>query len=182
MNAKHTTTRTPASSEADARSLRETIRALVRRFSVSERADVSCCGMTVAQAATLGALEIEGPLRLGELGREMGIHPSTLTRNLRRLEEKGLVERTTESGDGRASRARLTSRGRIAAREVERQAVQFARSVLDRLPAERRADLLNGLRELLDAVHDATQSCCPGAYDHLLQPGHATATKERNDR
>ena len=32
------------------------IATLVRRFSLSERADVSCCGVTVAQAATLEAL------------------------------------------------------------------------------------------------------------------------------
>jgi len=36
-----------------ARRLLENIRALVRRFSLAERADMSCCGMTVAQAATL---------------------------------------------------------------------------------------------------------------------------------
>jgi len=38
-----------------ARRLLENIRALVRRFSLAERADMSCCGMTVAQAATLEA-------------------------------------------------------------------------------------------------------------------------------
>jgi DNA-binding MarR family transcriptional regulator len=177
-----TTGTTPSTSEADARQLCETIRALVRRFSVSERADVSCCGMTVAQAATLEALEIEGPLRLGDLGRRMGIHPSTLTRNLRRLEERGLVERTSESGDGRAARARLTERGRDAAREVERQSVQFARTVLDHLPEKRRAEVLCGVRELLDAVHDATQTCCQGAYDHLLQSGRGPAVTERKQR
>ena len=32
------------------------VRGLVRRFSISERADVACCGMTVAQAATLETL------------------------------------------------------------------------------------------------------------------------------
>ena len=37
----------------EAKRLRAAVRALVRRFSVSERADVECCGLTVAQAATL---------------------------------------------------------------------------------------------------------------------------------
>ena len=41
--------------------LRSAIRALVRRFGVAERADVACCGVTVAQAAALEALGAEGP-------------------------------------------------------------------------------------------------------------------------
>ena len=51
--------------------LTDAIRALVRRFSLAERADIACCGMTVAQAATLEALA-GGGLRLGELGRRLG--------------------------------------------------------------------------------------------------------------
>ena len=70
----------------DAARLLAGIRALVRRFSLSERADVECCGMTVAQAATLETLA-DGPMRLGDLGRRLGIQPSTLTRNLSRLED-----------------------------------------------------------------------------------------------
>jgi hypothetical protein len=45
--------RTPVS---DAAQLRALVAALVRRFSLSERADVECCGLTVAQSATLEAL------------------------------------------------------------------------------------------------------------------------------
>lgn len=169
---------TPSATEPQARELREVIRALVRRFSVSERADVSCCGMTVAQAATLETLRMEGPLRLGDLGRRLGIHPSTLTRNFRRLEERGFVERTVEDDDGRAASARLTGRGRRAARDVERQAIGFAASVLDRLPDDRRADVVAALRQLMDAVGDATERCCPGAYDHFLKPGRVRTERK----
>ena len=48
------------STEHLALALRNAIRGLVRRFSISERADVSCCGMTVAQAATLDPVELHG--------------------------------------------------------------------------------------------------------------------------
>ena len=61
----------------------------MRRFAVSERADVFCCGMTIAQAATLETLRLEGALRMGDLGRRLGIAPSTLTRNLQRLLDMG---------------------------------------------------------------------------------------------
>jgi len=145
------------------------LRALVRRFSLSERADVSCCGMTVAQAATLEVLRLEGPMRLTALGRRLGISPSTLTRNVQRLEDRELVERVPDPDDARATVARLTPGGERAAAEVERQELEGATVILERLPSERRTAVVEGLEQLLDAVRRHTESCCPGAYDHLLE-------------
>jgi DNA-binding MarR family transcriptional regulator len=147
--------------------LLESIRALVRRFSLAERADISCCGMTVAQAATLEALK-DGSLRLSELGHRLGITPSTLTRNLARLEERGLVVRETDPDDGRAQKALLSPTGRAAADEVRRQEEAFAGSVLNHLPTESVTDTLTALDQLLTAIRAATENCCPGAYDHLM--------------
>jgi DNA-binding MarR family transcriptional regulator len=155
--------------ENDARELCGAIRALVRRFSISERADVSCCGMTVAQAATLGALDADGPMRLGALGRRLGISPSTLTRNLQRLEERGLVERISDPEDARAWQARLTPGGRRAAAEVELRELRFAETILAQLPSRRRGVTLETLRDLLQATRRATEACCPGAFDHLME-------------
>lgn len=155
-------------SDDQARRLREGIRALVRRFSLAERADVGCCGMTVAQAATLEALA-DGDLRLGELGTRLGITASTLTRNLARLEERGLLERVADPGDGRAQRAALTAAGRDAAEQVRRGEEAFARSILERLPAGSAGQALEIFDQLLTAVRGATESCCPGAYDHLMR-------------
>ena len=145
------------------------VRGLVRRFSISERADVACCGMTVAQAATLDTLRAEGPLRLGDLGRRLGVSPSTLTRNLARLAERRLVARTPDPRDSRASAAALTAAGRRAAARVGRQDAAFARGVLERLDPSRRAATLDALTDLLAAVRAATEACCPGAFDHLMQ-------------
>jgi DNA-binding MarR family transcriptional regulator len=149
--------------------LQNAIAAMVRRFSLSERADVSCCGMTVAQAATLGALREEGPMRSGALGSRLGIRPSTLTRNLERLEDRGLIRRETDPEDARASRVRLTPRGRGAAKRVEAQEVRFAEAILGRLPAGRRDEVLEGVHLLLSAVRGASEACCGGAFDHLIR-------------
>jgi DNA-binding MarR family transcriptional regulator len=149
------------------------IQLLVRLFSIAERADASCCGLTVAQSATLEVLRAGGPLRLSELGRRLGITASTLTRNLERLIEARLVAREADPEDARASRVVLTPRGRAAARQVEAREQAFARSILDRLPADRRDRTLEGLAGLLGAVREATESCCPGASDHL--PGESMA-------
>jgi DNA-binding MarR family transcriptional regulator len=152
-----------------ARELLLGIRGLVRRFSVAERADVACCGVTVAQAATLETLLSEGPLRLGSLGRRLGVTPSTLSRNVERLEAAGLVRREADREDARSSRVSLTKKGRAAGRELERQEVAFAHQVLERLPPERREGVASAFQELLVAVREATEACCPGAYEHLME-------------
>jgi DNA-binding MarR family transcriptional regulator len=153
---------------ADPARLRAAIRALVRRFGVSERADVACCGVTVAQAAALEALGAPEPVRLADLGRRLGIAPSTLTRNLARLEASGLVEREQDPQDARSFRVALTAAGRRAARSLAAQEEGFARQVLDRIPAARRTAVVDSLGELLVAVRAATEDCCPGAFDHLM--------------
>ena len=162
--------RAAESADFTAARLRGAVRALVRRFAVAERADMSCCGLTVAQAAALEALA-EGPTRLSDLGRRLGIAPSTLTRNLARLEASGLVEREEDTEDGRSFRVRLSRAGRRAAAGVEAQEEAFARQVLERIPPERRAAVVDALAELLAAVRAATEGCCPGAFDHLVGEG-----------
>lgn len=158
-----------ATGNDQARELLQGLRGLVRRFSVAERADVACCGVTVAQAATLETLHREGPMRLGSLGRRLGVTPSTLSRNVERLEAAALVRRAADPEDARSARVSLTPKGRTAARELERQEVAFARQVLARLPEERRDAVSAAFHDLLVAVREATEECCPGAYEHLME-------------
>jgi len=168
--------------ETEARRLRDTIEILVRRFAIAERADVACCGMTVAQAATLEALRRDGPQRLGDLSRQLGITPSTLTRNLARLEERRLVMRDGDPRDSRASRASLTALGHEAADEVERQELGFARAVLARLEPAKRGTTVQAVEALVAAVFHATEACCPGAFSHLAPKNEPGGTRKRRTR
>lgn len=153
----------------DARRLLYHVRALVRRFAVSERADVFCCGMTIAQTATLETLRLEGPLRMGELGRRLGITPSTLTRNLQRLLDAGYLKREADGSDRRAAVVALTASGRKQADKLEAQEEWFAEEILERIPEAQRGAVVERLADLLVAVREATRSCCPeGAFDHLM--------------
>jgi DNA-binding MarR family transcriptional regulator len=135
-----------------ARFLLHGLRALVRTQQISERANVSCCGLTVAQAATLQVLHLEGPMRLGDLGRRLGIAPSTLSRNIERIEESAWVERIPDPRDGRAFVMRLTDEGRNHAEQIEAQNELFARSLLAELPADRRQRMIGGLLDLMETI------------------------------
>ena len=153
----------------DPERLQSALKILVRRFSIGERADVACCGMTVAQAATLEILDSNGGMRLGALGARLGIAPSTLSRNVARLEERGLVRRGGDDGDKRAQRAELTAAGVRAAASLRRQDRAFMAGILARLPARKRGDVVDALEELVGAVREATSACCPGAFEHLMR-------------
>jgi MarR family 2-MHQ and catechol resistance regulon transcriptional repressor len=135
-----------------ARLLLDGLRALVRTQQISERANVSCCGLTVAQAASLQVLQVEGPMRMGDLGRRLGIAPSTLSRNVERMESSGWVERIPDPSDGRALVVRLTADGRSRAQELEEQNELFAQHLLAELPTDRRERLLGGLLDLLETI------------------------------
>lgn len=155
----------PATDEA--RVLIDALRALVRTQQISERANVSCCGMTVAQAATLQVLDLDGPMRLGDLGRRLGIAPSTLSRNVERIEARGWVERVPDPDDGRAFRLRLTGEGRERAREIERQNETSMRDLLAGLPEDRRRRVLDGLLDLLQAIDRVAGPCCPDQFEPI---------------
>lgn len=169
-----------AAPRTDAQELRAAIKVLVRRFSIGERADVACCGVTVAQAAALEVLRSEGAMRLGALGTRLGITPSTLTRNLARLEQTGLVRRQPDPDDARAARVALTPAGREAADRVEETEEAFAESILQQLPEGSRDRALQALGDLLGAVRRATERCCAGAFEHLMNRPNPTrcATEE----
>ena len=78
------------------------------------------------------------------------------------------MAREADAEDGRSHRVVLTRSGRSAARALAVREEEFARQVLERVPAARRAAVVGSLGELLAAVRAATEECCPGAFDHLM--------------
>ena len=66
--------------------------------------------MTFGQRRVLGRLR-QGPLSAGALAAELGIAAPTLTRQLQKLEDGGLVTRAIDAGDRRKVVVALTSAG-----------------------------------------------------------------------
>ncbi|MCC6839238.1 MAG: MarR family transcriptional regulator [Flavobacteriales bacterium] len=88
-----------------------------------------------------------------KLGPKMGMEPHSLTRTLRNMEEKGLVQRLPDGTDGRMMRIVLTAEGKRM-RDVSKVAViRFNELVQSSIPAR---DLhtfhavMNKINELLD--------------------------------
>ncbi len=59
----------------------------------------------------LKLLTHQGPMRLSAVAQVLGLDASTVSRHARQLEDKGLLERTGDPDDGRASRVAVSEHG-----------------------------------------------------------------------
>ena len=59
----------------------------------------------------LKLLTHQGPMRLSALAQVLGLDASTVSRHARQLEDRGLLERTEDPDDGRASRVAVSEHG-----------------------------------------------------------------------
>jgi DNA-binding MarR family transcriptional regulator len=93
-----------------------------------------------------------GVSRVSELAEAMGLDASTASRHVRQLEDGGYLARTGDPGDRRASRVRLTPRGRAALdRATRARAALVDRAIAD-WPEEDRAALTTLMTRLADGL------------------------------
>jgi DNA-binding MarR family transcriptional regulator len=108
-------------------------------------------GLRLSDCSVLMVLHQLSPLNARRLSQAMGINPGTISVYVRRLVEKGLVEKRQDTQDRRTWWITLTPLGRATAEGVVAGAVQYTRDFLSSLSgSEQRA--LHGL--LLKASHD----------------------------
>ena len=103
----------------------------------------------------LHQVQANGSLRVSELAGCMGLDASTASRHVRHLEDGGYLARTGDPGDRRASRVRLTPKGRAAlARAMRARAAVVDRAIADWPDQERAAltTLMMRLAESLDRL------------------------------
>ena len=109
--------------------------------------------LTPSSAAALATIERRGPLAPSELAEIERVKRPTITRVLARLEQAGLVERTGDPVDGRASLVSVTREGselmrRIRTRKNAYLAKRLGKLDPDDLAAlERAADVLERILE-----------------------------------
>ncbi|WP_437841111.1 MarR family winged helix-turn-helix transcriptional regulator [Sorangium sp. So ce1153] len=94
----------------------------------------------------------------GQLAEIMQLHPSTLTGVLKRLQERGIIERRVDPNDGRRALLGLTARGReldsLRTGTVE-AAVRQALKAVPRRKLDAAQDVLAAVAEALRPQEDA---------------------------
>ena len=136
-----------------AEELRLLMQRLFRRFG-SLAADATPCGkpLPMAHAHALMSLLDRGELSQQELGKELGIDKSNVTRLCARMVEEGHVEQRANTEDGRSRLVALTMKGRKLAREVDAASGERFGQLLRALPSARRSVVIDSLRQLVAAI------------------------------
>jgi DNA-binding MarR family transcriptional regulator len=127
----------------DAARLRVAVLRLSRRLRKHDLA-----GLTPSQLSTLSTIGVKGPVRLGDLAAAERIAPSTLTRLINVLEEKGYVRRDAAPGDARAYLVSVTEQGRDVLERIKQEATNLLTDILLTLPADQLAALSSALPAL----------------------------------
>ncbi len=106
-----------------------------------------------AQARLLATIEAHGEARIGDLAAVDHCSQPTMTTQVRRLEDAGLVSRTIDPGDARAVRIKITPVGVHTLNAVRRDRAAAIEPQLARLDAADRQVLTEAvevLRRLLE--------------------------------
>lgn len=77
--------------------------------------------LTGPQYAVLSTVEVHPKVDQGSLAHTVALDRSTMADVCRRLEERGLIERTTAPSDGRRKLLELTAQGRDSLGEIRRR-------------------------------------------------------------
>jgi DNA-binding MarR family transcriptional regulator len=111
-------------------------------------------GLTPTQLSALATVEGSGPVRLGDLAAAEKIAPSTLTRLVTVLEERGYVQRCPVPGDARSSTVTVTAAGHAVLERIRQESTILLADSLRTLTPDQLAAVaaaLPALEQIADA-------------------------------
>ena len=138
---------------------RALLQAFIRRFGLLSP-DRTPCGKPLAPSDAHALMLLrgagEGGLLQMELAAGLSIDKSTASRLVARLTESGHLA-SAPSDDGRARPMRLTAKGLRLAGEIDAASRARFASVLERIPAGRRDQVVRSLRDIVAALEPTTE-------------------------
>ncbi|MCG3156605.1 MAG: hypothetical protein DKINENOH_03229 [bacterium] len=152
--------KTESNLEQQVERLQRVTQELLRKYQMRDRNEISCCGVTVSQCYALDALGENGELTMVQLAKHLFLDKSTATRVIDPLVQRGLVERQSSSRDRREIIVRLTATGAKLQQRIRAELHTSQRQIMERLPVDKREQILESLELLSLAVHDWLATCC----------------------
>jgi homoprotocatechuate degradation regulator HpaR len=111
-------------------------------------------GVSEQQWRVLRVLDDMGPIDPTSLAEAALLHAPSLTRILRELEERALIDRAADPSDGRRSIVELSPAGRGLLRQTSSQTVRKLDEYIAQFGADRMKRLMNDLRALMDTISE----------------------------
>ncbi|MCX7342027.1 MAG: MarR family transcriptional regulator [Hyphomicrobiales bacterium] len=107
------------------------------------------------QEQVLEVLAAEGAMPMGELATRLSVRPPTVSKTIARLSAQGLVQRSTDGGDGRLVRVQLTPEGEVRAQALGGLLDEVEDEMLGELDGKDRKRLRKLLRKTVKALGKA---------------------------
>lgn len=164
MPATETATRKGSTLQDHAARFHRVLTELIRVYQFRDRDAICCHGISVTQCHALAAMaETEG-LTLNELAAELYLEKSTVSRIVKKLEEKGLVDRSPHPEDGRAVQLTVSPEGRQLHDAIHRDLLEEQRRLLADFDPEVRESMIEVIdslkQEAASRIDTAGGQCC----------------------
>ena len=138
----------------DLRRIERSLQTLVR-LNASRRIHAqrsAAAGIFISQPgyALLSRIDERGPVRLSDLGKLVHMDPATVGRQVRQLEQDGLVASKNDPNDARVTLARITPKGRDVHQRMLKVTQEHISDVMDGWEPGDRVQLARLLARLMD--------------------------------
>lgn len=134
------------------------VKSLEQELSSAKDAVLRPLGLTVPQYQALLVVADEPGISGAELARRCLVTPQTMTTVLGNLTAKGLIERRSVPGQGRAMETSITTAGKRLLTRADKRVLEVEEQLTSALPARDQAALrkmLERLREVFAKVEEA---------------------------
>jgi DNA-binding MarR family transcriptional regulator len=118
-------------------------------------------GVDDATYPVLSGLARSGPATASQLAEQIGLDRTVTTRHATRLEREGLIARSPDPSDARATILRLTPQGRDAVATLRARLEAIISAALETWPPEKVADFAASFQRLVDALLHSPQHDAP---------------------
>lgn len=115
-------------------------------------------GLTTAQLRVLAVVRENPGISSGDLAKQLGVTPPTITGLIDRLARLKLVQRSSDAQDRRLVRHELTEQGETVCSRLERGVEVFTRRILVEMNHEDLADLVSGMEAFVKASHAVAEA------------------------
>ena len=139
---------------------RAKLREIERTVWIQTKSEALCCGVTMAQCHAILEIGAAGELNLKDLAARLGLDNSTLSRTVESLVQDGLVERTPNKEDRRATVIKLKEKGRAARDRINTTWNQICRDMFRSIPREKHAPLIESVSILADLLSGCCRDQC----------------------
>ena len=151
-------------------SLKKSFTRLTRFVEQLMRGKMSCGPVTVQQWYAIESL-MAGSQAMASLAAEVGVHQSTLTRIVEKLEKQELITRTRMEANQRSVEVEITDKGRGVYALIDSECSKMISELIELIPQNKRESVIESMELLAEVFNPGNEAftkivkecCCRSA-------------------